>query len=524
MGGESIRQRLINLMYLVFIAMLALNVSREVLFGFGQVNNKMESSNENLLLSNADYYERINLTASEQQGRWLQVQESSVKSRQFSDEFYQQLEDLKLKITERRRKQDPELNDFSQMESSEELDNLFFSLKGVSSEGQEFLDLIINYRESMKTIFEPPNEAFNQTLEDRFGTGDAKNEIVNRDGQKQGWLEYHFEGFPLISSVSKLSMLQNDVRQTEYDALRILMGDEYKVRLDVTQDNYITLLNTEKPVFYQGDTFEGDILLGRRGGTQNPNEVEIYLDDAPLDKNDYTLIPGGIKLNIPAGRSGEHKLTGNLVFFNEGQRSVIPVNQSFTVISKPNSAVVSADKMNVVYRGVVNPLTISIPGVPDNNVSASAQGLSALGGSKYQIRPGVGREANINVTGVLADGQRITTTSQFRIKEIPKPVGYFRGRSGSFTLPRSSFEKGTIEARLEDFDFDLTLRTKSFRFRVPNQASIVIQGNRLDSRALNLLRSTRNSQVVVISDIDVEITSNTTYQLRQTTPISITIN
>ena len=64
-----------------------------------------------------------------------------------------------------------------------------------------------------------------------------------------------------------------------------------------------------------------------------------------------------------------------MIFLNDGIESKIPVNQSFAVIAKPNSAVISADKMNVVYRGVENPMTISIPGIPDNKVSASAPGL-----------------------------------------------------------------------------------------------------------------------------------------------------
>ena len=76
-----------------------------------------------------------------------------------------------------------------------------------------------------------------------------------------------------------------------------------------------------------------------------------------------------------AGSPGDHEISGNLIFLNDGVESKIPVKQSFAVISKPNSAVISADKMNVVYRGVENPMTISIPGIPDNKVRASAPGL-----------------------------------------------------------------------------------------------------------------------------------------------------
>lgn len=87
--------------------------------------------------------------------------------------------------------------------------------------------------------------------------------------------------------------------------------------------------------------------------------------------------------------------------------------------------------MNVVYRGVANPITISIPGIPDNNVSASAVGLKKQSGSKYTMNPGKGRTVSITASGKLPDGQMIKTSSEFRIKDIPRPSGSVRGESGS---------------------------------------------------------------------------------------------
>jgi hypothetical protein len=81
-----------------------------------------------------------------------------------------------------------------------------------------------------------------------------------------------------------------------------------------------------------------------------------------------------------------------------------------------------------------------------------------------------------------------------------------------------------LKARLEDFDFDLPLETKSFRFRAPGQPSMVIQGNKLDRKAINSLSRIKNGQTVIISDIEVIIPSNPSYKLKQTSPISITIN
>ena len=112
--------------------------------------------------------------------------------------------------------------------------------------------------------------------------------------------------------------------------------------------------------------------------------------------------------------------------------------------------------MNVVYRGVVNPMTISFAGVPDNKVSASGAGLKrASGTGKYTMVPTSGREVSINVTATLDDGSRVSDKATFRIKDIPKPAGRMAGQIGTGKLPRNNVAIGKVEAVLEDFDFDL---------------------------------------------------------------------
>ena len=92
--------------------------------------------------------------------------------------------------------------------------------------------------------------------------------------------------------------------------------------------------------------------------------------------------------------------------------------------------------MNVVYRGVDNPMTVSIPGIPDNKVSASAPGLSKVSGSKYVMRPTTVSTVTINASGTLPDGQKINTPREFRIKGIPAPTGAVRGETGIVRMQR----------------------------------------------------------------------------------------
>ena len=100
-----------------------------------------------------------------------------------------------------------------------------------------------------------------------------------------------------------------------------------------------------------------------------------------------------------AGKPGENPIKGEFHFRQDGELVTIPINSTYVVVPKPDRAVVSADKMNVVYRGVVNPMTISFAGVSDNKVVANATGLKKLSNGKYEMRPGSGREAAVRAMG-----------------------------------------------------------------------------------------------------------------------------
>ena len=458
---ETPRQKLISLMYLVFITMLALNVSKEVLDGFGQMFEKISDANERVDESNNNIFENIKVNAEEKGGKWVGHLRTASEIKKESDEFYDRISEIMSIITEKQREKDPELKEYAQMDKGEALDVIFFK-EGGGEAAQEFIDMINTYKMHVIQVFGSQYPEYIEMVEARFFTGDENGNIQNRDGMDQPWLNSNFQGFPLVSSLAKFSMMQNDIRQTEHDVFATLMGKELKMSSNVNESNYISLLKTEKGAYYQGEKFDGSVVLGRKGGAQNPNRVDLKLDGRPLQENDYELIAGGIKLNVSAGSPGDHEITGDLIFLNDGVESKIPVNQSFAVISKPNSAVISADKMNVVYRGVENPMTISIPGIPDNKVRASAPGLKRRKGSKYSLTPGRGREISIKASGSLPDGKTVSTITKFRIKGLPSPSGVVLGETGSVSVPKSALANQKISATFEDFDFDLPIRVVRF--------------------------------------------------------------
>ena len=234
-------------------------------------------------------------------------------------------------ITEKQREKDPELKEYAQMDSRN-LDMLFFK-EGSSDAKDEFIDMINTYKMHVIQVFGSQYPEYIEMVENRFFTGDENGNIVNSDGMDEDWFFSNYQGMPLISSLAKFSLMQNDIRQTEHDVFATLMEKELKMSSSVNESNYISLLKTEKGAYYQGETFDGSVILGRKGGAQKPNGVELELDGRKLTEEDYELIDGGIKLKIRTGNPGDHIIKGDLIFLNEGVESRIPVDQSFPVIS-----------------------------------------------------------------------------------------------------------------------------------------------------------------------------------------------
>ncbi|XLS28650.1 gliding motility protein GldM [Flavobacteriaceae bacterium M23B6Z8] len=517
MAGNSLspRQKMINLMYLVFIAMLALNMSKEVLSAFGLMNEKLETSNDKTTESNMAFFSGLETKASEQPEKFGELFENAKKIKALSSDYYSYLDGLKNEMTAKLE----DKKDYETMDKADFLDQKFFQGDKYTPAGQKFIDQMNQYRNGVLSAL--PDEGFEQTeeaVENRFSTGE-NGKATNRDGKKIDWLNYHYEGFPLIASLTKITQIQADIKATEEDALSRMLEGQLKSEISMT--NYSTLLQQPKSAYYQGEKFDGAIVLGRTDQTTKPNEVELYLDGKKLTENDYTLDGGAVKLNVNVGSAGDHKITGNLYFDQDGERLPVEVNQTFAVITKPNAAVISADKMNVVYRGVANPITISIPGIPDNKVNASAPGLSRASGSKYVMRPGTGRTVNITATGTLPDGQGIKTTSQFRIKDIPRPSGTIRGEANSAKMTKNNLSISTVGAILEDFDFDLNLAISGFKFKVPGQPTVQVRGGKLDARAKGALKRAKRGDAVQIFDIEAYITNNRTYKLKKVSPVVI---
>jgi len=504
-GKQSPRQKMINLMYLVFIAMLALNMSKEVLTAFGLMNEKLTESNIQTTNRNMAFMAGLDEKVSEQPEKYAPLKAKAVKVDSLSNNFTTYLDNLKSELLS---KQENKMN-YEIMDNSRNLDKMFFQSGRISPQGEEFLNQVATYREGVIEIIQEDYPAIAQKVKTDFST-----QPIKREGANIEWLKYHYEGFPLIASITKMTQIQADIKSVKSEILSSMFSGQ--LQSDVSLTNYEAIVVPDKTAFFSGENFKGKIVLGRVDKTLKFDNVTI--NGKTVESNEA----GQVTLNFPAGNVGEQKISGELQF-KEGDSIVkIPVASSYAVIPKPNAAVISADKMNVVYRGVKNPMTISIPGV--GSVSANAPGLSPSGGAGNYIMDVTtiqAREVTINVSGKLPGGETVSDSKMFRIKDIPRPVGTIRGEDGSVKMQRNSLEASTIGASLPDFDFDLALRVTGFSFKVAGQPTVIVRGSTLDGPAKANLRRAGRGETVQIFDIAAQISTNTGYMLKKVSPVFV---
>ncbi|WP_047544766.1 gliding motility protein GldM [Psychroserpens sp. Hel_I_66] len=498
-GGKlSARQKMINLMYLVFIAMMAMNMSKEVLSAFGLMEAKFARANVVTSDMNEKLLANLEVKAEEKPAEFATAANKAKEISTASDEFYKYIESLKVELLKKGDYQiDPKTGKlpFEAMDKTDILDEMWFTGDRLTKEGEAVMARINAYKTRVKEIIGNDvkyNKAI-ENFENRFSTAPEE----NKDGKKIDWLDYHFKGFPAIASYTKLTALQNDVKVTEANMFNVFLGNTLDEA--VSLKNYTAIVIADKSAFFAGEKFQGKVVLGKYA---NVTPTGLSIGGQSVDLENAIDSTGAARLDFNVGSVGEQKIDGTFTFLEDGKPLEIPITGNYVVVPRPNSATISADKMNVVYRGVTNPMTISFAGVPDNKVAASGAGLSKGSGmGKYNMVPTSGREVAINVTATLDDGTKVSDKAIFRIKDIPKPSGQIAGQIGTASLPRNNVEIGTINAVLEDFDFDLPLTVTGFKMKVEGKPSVTVSGNKLSGAAKSALRSAPRGSQVQIFDI-----------------------
>ena len=515
MAAEKVntRQKMINMMYLVFIAMLALNISKEVLGTLGILSEDMEKSTAELKSSIDDLYTTIDLNSN--QDYYKIPSEELPKLRDLTDDYWSYIQMLKDSLisldknnyltnvsvkNEDGEKTEVTMVDYQIMDKSVDLDELFFKGDGNSEKGAEFVSYFSSFKTNVTAVLDSIISRDERTIKSNYSFASAisnlesrfnySDDVLNSDGKYQPWLEYNYQGFPLIASLSKFTKIQSDIRAVEYEILNSLTSKTKDRKLSL--DNTDTLLETTQSAYYTNSTVDAAVVVGRTDSSFKPDVVDLKIDGVDLKESEFSIVNGKIVLDKRFSTPGIKNITGFLIFKADGEIDSLGVDQKFYVINKPNDAIVSPLNMQVFYIGLRNEIKVAFPGIADlSSIRVNGKNGSILkNGSRYFAAPNAGVSSMDVIVSGRANNETLTSVLNFRVEDAPPGRGSIFERVGgkdinyinSSKISKDALLYGTVRGeKPPGFLYDYDINVETFQITVGNLPTRTVQGNKIQN-------------------------------------------
>ena len=457
----SPRQKMINLMYVVLMAMLALNISTEVLNGFSVVEESLNRTTGNSSKENDAIFGELDQMMRKNPQKVKQWFMMASTVREMSDSLYNYAQALKVAIV---READGEKGDPLNIEGKDNIEAAsYIMLNPANGQGHKLYEAINSYRARILQFVTDPRQK-------KIIASNLSTEVPHHSMGKN-WEEYMFENMPVAAAVTLLSKLQSDVRYAEGEVLHTLVAN---VGLkDIRVNKLQAFVVPSQTRLYPGETMTAQMFMGAVDSTQQP---QVFVNGQLIKGNQITVKAGAPGKHTLSGYILIKDLTGNVLRRNFSQdywvtggpqpKEYISPQGMQKVPPFDGMATIAADLMNVLYAGFDNPITISIPNTSQHDVQATMSGgsLVARGGGHFIARPSaVGQPVTISVS---AKGRKIGEY-QFRVRKLPDPSPYIamgadRFKSGALSKAALMSAPG-IQAAIDDGLLDIPFSVTSFR-------------------------------------------------------------
>ena len=545
-GKVDTRQKMINMMYLVFIAMLALNISKEVLATIGVINEDLKIGIQQLSDDNIIKYATIDNLQSqpEYQVVYPYVQSLKEKSNSYVSYINELKDDLlssdkegtdyvrEIKNKSNKEKPSQTMTDYQVMDKSGPLDELFFERSELLEPGKTYEDNYKNFRTDLISIIDSikvndPKYSSDEValanlvsvvsdLDTRFEYPEDGKKL-NTDGKELDFMDYEFKGFPLVASLSKMTKTQNNARYIENKLLSVILGE-----IAATTTGGGTLqgyLKTPKAQYFSGEVFDGSIIMGQKSTSFDFEEVNLKLTYPGssttrdlVEDTDYEIIEGQIVFKKKLNTTGSYKLTGSVTKKDDRNITPITIKEEFSIIEKPSTATVEAIRMNILYEGLKNPVNVVLPGavqLTQHNRESSNVTLSStnIPGANFTAKPTSGvAEAFIQVRGLINGQPSISEPKPFRVKKAPDGIGAIendRSYPSGSTVSQFNILNGQITGyKPADFDYEFNVEITKFIISVGTNQALTIDGNFIDGLAEDYVRQAPSGTPIIFSSIE----------------------
>lgn len=468
LGKETPRQRMINILYLVLLALLALNVPDSILDAFKNINNSLETSKSNVSNSVQQLFQAFEGTKlKDEPDRAKPIYDKAKNASAIIADLNQYINGIKEEFVNQGGGYDEKTGDLKMRENEDIAPNMMINQK----KGKELKDKINGTRAKLLALLTPEEQ---KSVSFSLEANDPEKPV---NGKRQ-WEEINFgSGTPLTAAMTILTKIQTDAQNAESDMVKLILGkmDQAVVNLD----KFAAVAVAPTSYLVQGQPYSAEVFLTASDSKSQPS---ITVNGSNLD-----VVDGKGVYRAATNQEGIFTWTGIIkVKQTDGSIKEYRTPAQTYQVARP-SAVVSPDKMNVLYIGVNNPISVSAPGTPTNKIKVNMSGGSISGsGGKYNVRVSSPGTARISVSAEVAPGKTQTlSTTEFRVKRIPDPIAQFAGKTGGSMATVAIKAQNAIFAKLDNFDFDASFKVTKFTLIIakPRADAIVLStsGNQLNS-------------------------------------------
>lgn len=483
------RQKMINIMYLVLTALLALNVSSEIINAFKVVDQSLGRAratidDKNKLIFNSFEDKLKDPETAERAANW---QAKALEAKKLTDDVMAYIEGIKQEIQTEAGLKAGDPNSMKE----DDLDAATRVLTDPNTKkGEELRKKLIGYKKNLLAIDSSIAQEFLNSLPIDTEPVQSNNETSQKD-----WAMGYFHMTPTVAAITILSKFENDVKNSEamvIDACHRKVGE-----VQVIYDAFQAFAGTNSLYLMPGQELQITAGVGAFSSKSRPT---VNIDGAGIALN----AEGVAEYKTNVGGPGSYTKTVRIAFTKpDGTTGTAEKVINYTVGS-PTGASVSADAVKVLYVGLDNPLTVNGGNVGDEKVSASMTNgsLTKTGPGKYIARPS--RSGTNAVITVVADGK--PTPFEFRVKDVPDPVAKVGNNKGG-RMPVNDFKaQAGVRADLENFVFEgvkFTVTGFTIVFTgagFPNLAYREVAGNTFNS-VRDLIEKCKPGSTVTIDEI-----------------------
>ncbi len=533
-GKETPRQKMIGMMYLVLTALLALNVSKEILQGFVMVDESigkskliLDENNSRVQKAFEDYVNDGNFEAKPYLLKSIETQ----KSIRIVDAY---IDSMKVMIT--RKTEGLPKKDTSQLRFMERLDDFDtptylligsdetkpidtkYSAKDLRKQltnlHSDLLSLIDNMQKDSKTKLDAESIA---TLKQKLGTIKPTDRNIIKEGVKLNWELENFYHMPMAAVITNLDKIQADMKNLESEFLHTFAGASSKFVFKI--DKLHADVVAPSAYVLAGQPFKANIVLGASSTQLTPERMEVLVG-AVYDPVTNKLINKGDAITIKDGMgnyeamtssTGQKELKGVIKYKNpRGVDEYYPFDYSY-MVAPPFSAV-AADNMNIFYAGIENPITATCAGFSPSDLKITVSGCGAetvpTSAGKYVIKVKSAGTCSVSVAAkVNGVYQQQGPVKTFRVKDIPPPYLKLGGKLATSNLEFTRNEirlLGGVGAESVGFMFPVNFVVKSFDVELKGGGSIQCSGNNLSQAAKTALNNMRVGDIGYIDNIKVQ--------------------